>query len=262
MLTHNDLGNTKDGISKLLLILDEDLLEELLILDNGSTDGTREFLESLQCIGKVRLIFSDTNLGVASGRHHLFRQAQGDIIASLDNDVQVNGLDYFRRARDLLYQNRRVAICGASGYRVKLVNGRLRLKASNKNRNVDCISGFCQIFRKEILSEIQMSMEFSPFWCEDTDFCFQAIAKGYTVRHLDAGLDLKHTYRSIQIRHNDPLKVQHEQLLANKWKGRISLLGESELSAAHYYLEPAISAASALKAQSRRLAKTLRQYLQ
>jgi GT2 family glycosyltransferase len=242
MLTHNDLSTTKNSISRLVSILGNDLFEELIILDNGSTDGTREYLESLRCNNKILLILSDTNIGVASGRRRLFRQAQGDIVASLDNDVLVNGLGYFERAKKLLYGDQSVGICGASGYRAKLANGHLYLTPWNKNLGVDCVSGFCQIFRRAILSEIRISMEFSPFWCEDTDFCFQAINKGFTIRHLDPGIDLIHTYRSIHKRQNDPRKFRHEQLLAKKWEGRISLLGESRLLAARNRLQPAISA--------------------
>jgi len=261
MLTCNDLSSATNGISTLIPLLGNDLLEELLILDNGSTDGTREFLESLRWISKVHLLFSDTNLGVASGRDRLFKQAQGKIIASLDSDVQVHGLGYFERAKELLYLDCNVAICGASGYRVKLWNGRLYLKPCNRNRDVDCVSGFCQIFRREILSEIRMSVEFSPFWCEDTDFCFQAIDNGYTIRHLDAGLDLSHTYRSIKQRQNDPLKLQHEQLLARKWEGRLSLLGESRLASIYNCLRSAGAAFKLMRAGYERLATQMKRYL-
>lgn len=234
VLTHNDINNVNDSISKILSILDDELFEELIILDNASSDGTRKFLDSIQYTKKLRLIFSDSNLGVAGGRFRLFKEAKGDIIASLDSDVQVNGKDYFKRAKELLYANDTIAICGASGYLAHISNGDLNLRPSNKNQNVDCVSGFCHIFRRKLLNEIQISQEFFPFWCEDTDFCFQAIEKGYKIRQLNGGPGLIHTYKSIATRSNDPLKIKHERLLARKWNGRIRLKGSFRASLARF----------------------------
>lgn len=247
MLTYNDMSHIKISISRILDVLKDDLFEELLILDNGSSDGTREILESLENIDKIRVIFSCTNLGVAGGRRRLFHEAKGDIIASLDSDVEICGAGYFKRAQRLLTKNWRIAICGASGYRVNIKNSNLYLKPCIKNQRVDCVSGFCQIFRREILNEIQVSEEFSPFWCEDTDFCFQALEKGYSIRRLDGSSDLIHTYKSIVKRKNDPLKTKHEQLLAWKWEGRIKLLGYPRLRFLEAYLQTASSILNDIK---------------
>jgi len=64
---------------------------ELLILDNGSTDGTREFLEQLNAEKyHIRTIeYLPKNIGFAAGHNSLFRQAQGEFVFCLNQDVEL-----------------------------------------------------------------------------------------------------------------------------------------------------------------------------
>jgi GT2 family glycosyltransferase len=56
---------------------------ELIIVDNGSTDGTANFVRGID--GRVQLI-SQANLGPGGGRNSGARQARGDYLAFLDDD--------------------------------------------------------------------------------------------------------------------------------------------------------------------------------
>jgi GT2 family glycosyltransferase len=229
MLTHDDMRHTGSSLATVLDVLDDALIEELLILDNGSTDGTREFVLSLGAHPKVRVLTSEHNLGVAVGRTRLFAAARGSVIASLDSDVVLRGVGYLRRACAALAQDPLVGVCGASGYLVHFDGGMFGLIPCQSEREVDCVSGFCHVFRRSLLDRVQIDCEFSPFWCEDTDFCFQAKALGLRIRSLDPGNDLSHRYRSIDERRNDPRKAAHEAKLVRKWNGRVRLLGERRL---------------------------------
>jgi GT2 family glycosyltransferase len=60
---------------------------ELLILDNGSTDGTADWVRSTW--PRARLIESAKNLGFAPGNRRLAEEARGDAIAFLNNDTRV-----------------------------------------------------------------------------------------------------------------------------------------------------------------------------
>ena len=64
---------------------------ELLILDNGSTDGTREFLEQLNAEKyHIRTIeYLPKNIGFAAGHNSLFRQAQGEFVFCLNQDIEL-----------------------------------------------------------------------------------------------------------------------------------------------------------------------------
>ncbi|HVR28679.1 MAG TPA: glycosyltransferase family 2 protein [Thermoanaerobaculia bacterium] len=60
---------------------------ELLVLDNGSSDGTADWVRSRW--PRARLIESPSNLGFAAGNRRLVEEASGDAIAFLNNDTRV-----------------------------------------------------------------------------------------------------------------------------------------------------------------------------
>ena len=64
---------------------------ELLILDNGSTDGTREYLADLDAKKyKIAAIeYLPKNIGFAAGHNSLFRQAKGEFVLCLNQDVDL-----------------------------------------------------------------------------------------------------------------------------------------------------------------------------
>jgi GT2 family glycosyltransferase len=63
---------------------------EVLVLDNGSTDGTADWMrrEILPRHSRVRLIESPVNLGFCGGNNRLVAEAQGDAVAFLNNDTR------------------------------------------------------------------------------------------------------------------------------------------------------------------------------
>ncbi|MBS1721056.1 MAG: glycosyltransferase [Armatimonadetes bacterium] len=67
-------------------LLDQTFTEfEIIALDDGSTDGTREWL-SAQTDPRLRLIFNETNLGTYATLNVGLREAKGEFIAVLNDD--------------------------------------------------------------------------------------------------------------------------------------------------------------------------------
>ncbi|MBZ5498517.1 MAG: glycosyltransferase family 2 protein [Acidobacteriia bacterium] len=62
------------------------LATELLVIDNGSTDGSRPWLQA-RCGEKWRLIELASNLGFAGGVNAGIRASQGEFVALLNNDA-------------------------------------------------------------------------------------------------------------------------------------------------------------------------------
>ncbi|MFN8002607.1 MAG: glycosyltransferase family 2 protein [Acidobacteriota bacterium] len=59
---------------------------ELLVIDDGSSDQTRELVENQYGYDpRVRYVYQ-TNAGVSAARNHGFRLAQGDFVALIDSD--------------------------------------------------------------------------------------------------------------------------------------------------------------------------------
>ncbi|HEY7958224.1 MAG: glycosyltransferase family 2 protein [Polyangia bacterium] len=64
--------------------------KELLIVDDGSSDGTREALRRFDGVDGIRLHHSPVNLGKGASLRIGFRQATGDIITIQDADLELD----------------------------------------------------------------------------------------------------------------------------------------------------------------------------
>jgi GT2 family glycosyltransferase len=62
---------------------------EVLVVDNASTDGSRERLEA-DWAGRVSLVLLDRNWGYCGGNNRGIERARGSLIALLNNDTEVD----------------------------------------------------------------------------------------------------------------------------------------------------------------------------
>ena len=84
--TYNRLNQLKlvlAGLEKQTYPLDE---FEVVVVSDGSTDGTHEYLETMQTPLQLRSI-QQQNGGVATARNNGFSQAASDLILFIDDDV-------------------------------------------------------------------------------------------------------------------------------------------------------------------------------
>ena len=67
---------------------------ELIIVDNASTDGSREVIvEYANKYRDIKYVFNDKNLGVAGGRNSGYLLARSDFILSIDEDAHIKPND-------------------------------------------------------------------------------------------------------------------------------------------------------------------------
>ncbi|MEX1030830.1 MAG: glycosyltransferase family 2 protein [Paenibacillaceae bacterium] len=161
---------------------------EIIIVDNGSSDGTADFCRQEQ----IDFISLATNLGFPIACNKGLRLASGESLLLLNNDVIVsrNWLDNMQRC---LYSRRDIGIVGpltnyASGKQqidmpytnVEQMSLELNEPDSTKWQQVDRIVGLCMLFKRELMENIGLLDErFSPGHYEDDDYCMRARNAGY-----------------------------------------------------------------------------------
>ena len=72
----------------------QNIAKEILIVDDGSTDGTRQMLESMNEVGEIRIIFHDRNLGKGAAVRTGINNASGDVLLIQDADLEYDPRDY------------------------------------------------------------------------------------------------------------------------------------------------------------------------
>lgn len=222
-LTHNRKPQTIRCIESFLRIIDREDICELLILDNASNDGVREYVLDLEKRhAKVRVILSDANLGVCLGRIRLFREARGDIIASFDSDVILISRLFLDKCKAIL-RDPDVGMCGTSG--AFLTSWTFNTQSDIRDEDayegdVDFLSGCCQIFDRNLLDKgVGLDPAFAPFWVEDVDFSFQIRHSGQRLHRIRPDGFLMHQWGESGKNFIDDHENNWNKLV-KKWKGK------------------------------------------
>jgi GT2 family glycosyltransferase len=82
---YNCLSLTQATLTSLVASVPSEISHEIILVDDGSTDGTRAWLTALRA--PFRVILNDQNLGYAGANNRGAASAQGDLIMLLNNDL-------------------------------------------------------------------------------------------------------------------------------------------------------------------------------
>lgn len=70
------------------------IAHEIIIIDDGSSDGTRQVLEGIQSEGLAQVIFHERNLGKGAAVRTGIQHAQSEVILIQDADLEYDPRDY------------------------------------------------------------------------------------------------------------------------------------------------------------------------
>jgi len=172
---------------------------EVLVVDDGSSDGTVEFLG--RHFPAVRTISLSFNEGFAAAANRGFMEAAFDIVVLLNNDVEVKADFLTPLVRPLLEDDGVFASCARSldwdkktfrdgGKIGQWKRGFWRVwknydtppgaeRGSDPLLSFYCPGSFSAFNRKKWLQLGGLDGLFKPFNWEDTDICYRALKRGW-----------------------------------------------------------------------------------
>ena len=162
--------NERETIGEILKIVMRVQLsadKEIIIVDDFSTDGTREYLQSLEKEdNSVKFIYHDKNRGKGATLRTGFQAVTGDVVIIQDADLEYDPHDYnkllqpiFEGKADVVYGSRFV---GGEAHRVLFfwhsVGNKLLTLFSNifTNLILTDMEVCYKVFKREILDKIEL----------------------------------------------------------------------------------------------------------
>jgi hypothetical protein len=209
---------------------------EVIVIDNGSTDGTRDFLRDRSASdARLRCVVNETNRGFAAANNQGFAIARGNVLVVLNNDTVV-AKDWLTRMLAVLDEFPDAGIVGprtnrASGPQVVSASYRTHAEMESFARGLarahsgQSVEGrrlvaFCWAMRRSLLEKIGgFDESFGLGNCEDDDFCLRAVQVGFRTRIvLDAFVHHagSQTFRSENIDYEKTLRANFE-IFKKKW---------------------------------------------
>jgi hypothetical protein len=184
---------------------------EIIVVDNGSTDGTIEMLSHLFL--DVRLVQNKENLGYTRPMNQALQLGKGRYLLQLNPDTKVmdGALD---KLVDFMERNPEIGICGPKvlnrdgslqkpcrrgeprplavfAYFTGLANrfpknrrfGEYLMSYIDEDEThpAKSVSGSCMMIRKSVVEQIGYLDEIFFAYQEDADFCFQALKAGWLI---------------------------------------------------------------------------------
>ena len=92
--------------------LQDNIQKEIIIIDNNSTDGTKEFLKKIPVSNNLKIFFQEKNFGKGNSIITGVKEATGDLIIFQDADLEYNP-NNFNKLLNHLLKNKLDAVFGS-----------------------------------------------------------------------------------------------------------------------------------------------------
>jgi GT2 family glycosyltransferase len=206
---------------------------EIVVVDNGSTDGTRQWLSEQK---DIKAIYNSENLGFPKGCNQGIEAAGRDNdILLLNNDVIVTP-SWLKNMQIALYSNESIGAVGAitnyasNGQGIPIVykdiEGMIKFSTYNNISNAQSweekvkVIGFCMLIKRHVINKVgYLDERFTPGNFEDDDYSLRIILQGYKI--LLCRDVFIHHFGSKSFKENkkafEDLLIKNREKFKNKW---------------------------------------------
>ncbi len=212
----------------------------LVVVDNGSTDGTIEYL---QAQNSITILSNKRNLGFAKGNNHAISSSdRNSDIVLLNNDTEIHQSDWIERLQATAYSSSDIGVVGCrlakpegvlqhagtfmpikTFWGQQLGSGERDVNQYNGDRDVEGVVFACVYIKRQALTEIGLLDEDYFSYFEDTDYCFRAIEKGYRVVCCGSVTIVHHEHASTTVNHvkQEKMFLRAQKVFRGKWERKL-----------------------------------------
>ncbi len=218
---------------------------ELILVDNGSKDGTEKYFRSLT---GAKIIRNAKNLGVAKGWNQGMRKASGDYILILNNDVIV-GPEWLENMVRLAESDAKIGLVGPrSNYiagpqvvpsvpykaesEIQTFIAKWQKEHDLSAAEFKFIKGFCHLIPRRAFTAVGLYDErYGKGNFEDDDYCMRVHLHGF--KALIANDSFIHHFGSVSFNQEsvdwNALMIENKKKFERKWANGAAALNDTQV---------------------------------